>query len=132
MTTTCATNCCNGAEARSAAFDEAPVFSPLADIRETPEAYIVSMDTPGAHADGVSIEVEEGVLTVSARVAQRGPASGEFIRRGYRVGDYRRSLRIGEGVDSASIAATLEAGVLTITLPKAARSRPRKIEVAQR
>lgn len=132
MTTACDANCCNGARAQASAPAEAPVFAPRADIRETPDAFIVSMDTPGALAEDVSIELDEGVLTVSARVAQRGPASGEFIRRGYRVGDFRRSLRIGEGVDSASIAATLEAGVLTITLPKAAQSKPRKIAVAQR
>jgi len=60
---------------------------------------------------------------VQTRVSQR-PLVQE-----YAVGDYRRVFRIGESINSEAIDADYSHGVLTITLPKAAEARSRKIEV---
>ena len=44
-------------------------------------------------------------------------------------GTYRRQLALGEGIDTATISATYENGVLTVTIPLAERAKPRRIEV---
>jgi HSP20 family protein len=49
--------------------------------------------------------------------------------REYPVGGFERTFRVGEGVDATRIDASLEGGVLTITLPKAEAAKPRKINI---
>ena len=44
-------------------------------------------------------------------------------------GIYRRQLSLGDGIDSSSISATYENGVLTVTIPLAERAKPRKIDI---
>ncbi len=110
----------------------APVatFRPEIDIRETPEAYIVVADVPGATAEAVDITLDQGVLTFRATVPTREPAGARRVVREYGVGHYERSFRIGEGVDTDKIGAEVKDGVLTLTLPKAETTRARKIQVA--
>lgn len=107
-----------------------PTYVPAVDIIETPEELRLLIDVPGATQDGVEIEFERGVLSIYARVADRAPGdAGQYLLREYGVGDFARTFRVSEVVDSNNISATLEHGVLTVTLPKAAEARPRKISV---
>lgn len=132
----CNTNCgcASTAETKTtsttAAAPAGATYRPEIDIRETPEAFIVEADVPGATPESVDLTVDQGVLTLRVGVPGRSPDGARRLVREYGVGSYERSFRIGEGVDTEKIGAELKDGVLTLTLPKSETTRARKIKVA--
>lgn len=127
QSTCCATDASTDAHVRRA--QVVPTFRPNADIHETPEAFIVRADVPGARPEGVDVRFEDGVLTLKASVPARKFEHARALSREYGVGDFERAFRVGEGIDTEQIKAELKDGVLTLTLPKAAAVRPRAIKV---
>lgn len=104
--------------------------SPAMDVRETPEAFIIEADVPGAKKDEVQIEVADNVVTVKGeRWSQREEEKKSYHLAERQVGSFRRSVAIPGGFDAGKVAAKFENGVLTITLPKPEEKKPRKIEV---
>lgn len=106
-----------------------PVFTPAVDLVETADEYRLHADVPGVSAAGVDIQFEQNTLTIHARLAPREIKCDRVLAHEYGVGDFRRSFRVGEGIDSAQIRAKLEQGVLTVHLPKSASLKPRRIAV---
>ena len=104
-------------------------YSPTVDIFETDEAITVLADMPGVAADGIDIDVKDGVLTITGTV-QEMESRFEPVYREYGVGGYQRRFTLGDKVDATKISAKLVNGVLNIDLPKADRMRPRRIQVA--
>ena len=104
-------------------------FAPAADMTEGPDAYVLKADIPGARAEDLDILLEKGELTVHARIAPRGAEGRNFVLNEYGVGDFRRSFRIGDGIDQDRIEATVADGVLTLRLPKSDERRPRRVDV---
>lgn len=105
------------------------VYSPAVDILEKPDELLVLADIPGAKAEDIDIQFEDGVLTLHAKVAPRQMEGVEFIQQEYGVGDFLRSFQVSEAIDVAKITAEYSNGVLTLHLPKSAGLRPRKIAV---
>jgi len=93
-------------------------FRPPIDVFESDDAYRIDVDIPGVTAENLELTVDRSVLTVEA---VRDEARG-----------WRRQLRLTDGIDVEAIDAHLEAGVLSLTLPKAATARARRIEVRGR
>lgn len=128
-------SCCNtnGSTAvREPVARERRAYEPNVDIYETADDWVILADVPGVARDGIDLNFDDGVLTVAARVAPRSasPAAGARpLVREYPVGDFERRFRVGDGIDAARINASLDAGVLTVHLPKAESSKPRKIEI---
>ena len=104
-------------------------FAPQVDMLETQDEFRVYVDLPGAVADNVEVQFEDGVLTLHACVPPRQEPDAEYLLREYSVGDYHREFRVGEGVDAAQIAAECRDGVLTLHLPKSPAARQRRIAV---
>lgn len=108
-----------------------PFYRPYADIYELENEYLVRADVPGAEADKIDITYEQGLLTLHAAVPERHDVrSTRWLLREYGEGDYRRTFRVGEGVDPSGISAEYKHGVLTLHLPKSQEVLPRKIQVA--
>lgn len=105
-------------------------YRPAVDVIETPDAYRIVADAPGSSAERVGITFEDGVLTVDAAVEPRANGAGETHRVEYGVGSFHRRFRVHGEIDADSIGASYANGVLTVTLPKARRARPRKIPVS--
>jgi HSP20 family protein len=103
-----------------------PVVTPLVDVFENKDEYLILADVPGTTADALAIHLEESELTIEAkRTAQKGtPMGGEYVAR-----DYVRSFVIPRGVDTTKIDASLKDGVLTLKLPKHETKKPRRIDV---
>lgn len=100
-------------------------LTPPVDIFETEDALTLVADLPGMAKEDLRLGVESGILTIE------GPADagddafyGEFGADGY----YRR-FQLPDNLDLEKVAAELKNGVLTVTLPKAAAARPRRIAV---
>lgn len=109
--------------------DQATYYTPLCDIAETPEAFLLQADLPGAAADSVDISFENGTLAIQAKVAPRQPEDTRFIWQEYGVGHFYRSFHIDTPIDSDGIKAELKNGVLSLYVPKAESARTRKIKI---
>ena len=103
-------------------------FTPRFDIWEDESQYVLSGDLPGVTPEGLDIRFENHELAIWGKVAPRGP-QGQYWTCEYGVGDYYRSFTVGDTVDAQAISAELKDGVLTVTLPKKAEARARKIAV---
>lgn len=104
-------------------------YRPHADVVEAENEFRIAVDVPGATSESVELDLNNGVLTITANVPARERQGAAWLRREYGVGAYRRTFQLGDGIDTEGIAAELAHGVLTVTLPKTAARRSRKIEV---
>ena len=104
-------------------------YVPPADVWETEDALAVAMEVPGVARDAVAIELKDDVLRVEARVDPAKYEGLEPVYTEYGVGHWARAFALPDTVDRERIEARLEDGVLTLTLPKAAEARPRRIAV---
>ena len=87
----------------------------LTDIKDNGDVYVASIELPGYKKGDIKVEANRNTLTVSAE------KDGKV--------EYENTFSIKNDVDMTSIAATLEYGILTLTLPKKEVSKPRKIKV---
>jgi HSP20 family protein len=101
------------------------------DVRETAEALEFTTEVPGLNPSDIELTVENGVLTIAGEKKDTRKEEGEH---GYRLverryGRFERSFRVPSTVEADKVSARCENGVLTITLPKAEKARPRRIQV---
>ena len=104
-------------------------FVPYADIYETDEALTVVLEMPGVEKKDLDVDVEKDVLRVDGRIDFSKYKDMEPVYAEYNVGHYARSFALGSAIDQEKIAASLEDGVLTLTLQKAKHAQPRKIAI---
>lgn len=104
-------------------------YRPNVDIVEYPHELIVLADMPGVTSDGIDINFENGTLTIHGKVQSHEREGATPLSREYGVGDFYRTFRVSEKVDSAKISAEFANGVLTLHLPKVEAVKPRKISV---
>jgi HSP20 family protein len=102
--------------------------TPVADVESTEEGYTVRAEMPGVDRAGLEITVDNGELTILGR-RQKEEYAGEPIYREIRQADFRRVYEVDPAVDATRIAARIDQGVLTLTLPKTESVKPRKITV---
>jgi HSP20 family protein len=105
------------------------VYRPFVDIMEGKDELLLVADMPGARADSIDIQFEDGNLTIQARVEPRHHEKGNLLLNEYGVGNFYRTFRVSEEIDPAKIHAEYTDGVLTVHLPRAEAAKPRKIEV---
>ena len=103
-------------------------WSPLADLSETDNAYVVKVDLPGVNKDQVDIQLQDRELVISGEIAddQNGDRRHRSTRRAGRF-EFRTYLP-GE-VNADAVTAQLSDGVLTVTVPKSEAAKPRKVEI---
>jgi len=107
-------------------------FAPKMDFEERDDAFVLAIDLPGVHPDDVQIDASEDQLVIHGTRHQEKTEGDETRRRIERsFGDFRRSIRLPKNVDRDAIAAGYEHGVLTVTLPKVAKSGPRRIVISR-
>ena len=106
------------------------LFNPPIDIYETPDGLVLYADLPGVTADGLDLQVQDNRLTLFGRVQQRDSAGLCIVHQEYQTGDFLRSFILSDEVDHDRIQAKLSNGVLRVELPRAARAKPRRIEVS--
>ena len=104
-------------------------FRPNVDILEKTDELLIQADIPGASAESVDVDFEDGLLTISAQVPERD-VNREYLMREYEIGDYRRTFRVSEAIDASQITAEYKEGVLTLRLPKSSNVKARKISVS--
>ena len=107
-------------------------WTPPIDVYETQDRYVVAAEVPGLAREHIDLALEESRLTIRGQRIDRNPNAEDAVQfhqveRGH--GAFARTFDFASKIDIESVSADLTNGVLTITLPKAARPPARKIEV---
>jgi HSP20 family protein len=103
-------------------------FTPLTDVRETGDEYLVMVDLPGVKPEDVSIEVTDRTLSISGSRVPVETGETQLVERPY--GSFVRTLALPRGVNEDEIVAEYHDGVLELHVPKPAGQKPRKIAIA--
>lgn len=110
--------------------NDTTVWTPRADVSETDDAYVLHLDAPGLKKEDFSINWKEGVLTVNGeREWENQTERKNYVRVERAFGHFFRSFQLPTSVDGENITANYQDGVLTIQIPKAEESKPRRIEI---
>ena len=91
------------------------------DVRETDKGYMVDIDMPGFKKDDISLDLQNGYLTVSAHrnsSHEDKDDNGRWLRRERYAGSCSRSFYVGEDVKDSDIHASYKDGTLCLELPK--------------
>ena len=114
----------------SEANDTLAGWMPPVDVTEDTDHVRVAAELPGVKPEDVKITLENNVLTIRGEKNQETRSETERVQRYERsYGLFERSFAVPSTVDAEHIGASYENGVLTVTLPKAERAKPRAIEV---
>jgi HSP20 family protein len=93
------------------------------------ESFHLECDLPGIDPKSIDLDVERHLITVTAeRPASAGDA--ELVAAERPRGVFSRQLVLGDNLDTERIAASYDAGVLTLTIPVAEQAKPRKIAIS--
>lgn len=103
-------------------------FTPLADVEETDDAYVVEIELPGVNPDDVDIEISGRRVSVQGERKEKERV-GILRRRERTVGRFRYEVTLAGDVNEDGVEAHLDDGVLTVRLPKPESQRPRRIEI---
>jgi len=104
--------------------------SPAIDMYQTDNDVVVKAAVPGFKADEVQINVTGDVLTIKGELKHEQEKKDKSWQiREHRWGAFERSIALPTGVMSDKARADFENGILTITLPKSEKVKPRTITV---
>lgn len=98
------------------------VLRPAVDIFEDAEGVTLYADIPGVSKDRLNVHVDGQTLLLEGTVENGSRVDLAPAR-------YRRSFTLGRELEPDRIEAKVKDGVLTLTIPKRAENRPRKIEI---
>lgn len=100
------------------------------NIAETETAYVVATELPGVEEQDVHVEMHEAELTIRALRREEAEEKGRTWHRvEHAYGQMTRTIRLPKEVDRNGIEAVLRKGILTVTVPKAAATRPARVQV---
>ena len=103
---------------------------PTADVWENEKEVVYAFDLPGIPEDKISVELEDGALTISAtREREQEVEAGRYFRYERRFGTFSRTIGLPQGVTDADVRAHYEHGVLQVHVAKPEQPKPRKIEI---
>ena len=102
--------------------------SPEVDIYETVEGYVLRAEMPGVNKSGLEVTLDGNEVTITGH-RDRPNLNAQPLFSESREYDYRRAFELDPAIDTARISAKMDQGVLTLTLPKSEKVKPRKITV---
>ncbi|HXB31438.1 MAG TPA: Hsp20/alpha crystallin family protein [Puia sp.] len=105
---------------------------PAINVKETEQEYKISIAAPGLEKHDFDIQLDQGILTISAEKTENKEANGKFSRREYNYSSWTRSFTLPEDALDGKISAEYKNGELRIEVPrsgKKARQEGRKIQI---
>jgi len=100
---------------------------PPVDIYEKQDSLTVLADLPGVKPEGLSINVDDGILTIEGKAEPRNGRN--YAIKEFEASSFFRQFRIAEVIDVEKIRAIMKNGTLNLTLPKIEKAQPRQIRV---
>lgn len=95
---------------------------PAADLYEDEHKYYARFELPGVKKNQIDLELENSVLTISSAQSEKTAESESRI-------SFQRSISVPDGVNLEALSASLEDGILTVTMPKAEARKPLQISI---
>ena len=102
---------------------------PRFSIDRQDDAFVIRVEMPGVPKSGVNIEYHEDVLTLRGERSVLVPADWKPLHQEISTLNYQLRLNVNTPVDDEKLTASLEDGVLTLTLPVKPMALPRQIAV---
>ena len=102
------------------------------DIRDAGDRFILEAELPGFHKEDISLDLKDGILTISASHSENKEdqdKKGQYLRRERRYGSFSRSFDV-TGIDENGITAAYNNGILELSLPKAVPVVPEAKRIA--
>ncbi|WP_027531830.1 Hsp20/alpha crystallin family protein [Bradyrhizobium sp. WSM3983] len=110
--------------------DATKSLTPNIEVTETDKAVEVTAEMPGLERKDVDISIEDDTLTIRGEKKVEEDQKDKNVQHSERIyGMFMRVLQLPPGIDPSSVQATMSNGVLKVTIPKPAKSMPKKIEV---
>ena len=98
---------------------------PAANIIEADDHFDIELAAPGKKKSDFTIELDEGVLTISSETETKSSEKeSSFTRKEFGYSSFKRSFNIPETVSADKISANYKEGILTVSLPKKAEALP--------
>ena len=109
---------------------ENAVWSPLTDISENKDQYILKMDLPGVSKENLKLSFHDGELIISGeRKQEKEDKDSKYHRIERTYGKYYRSFTLPQTIQADKINAEFKDGQLTITVPKSEEAKPKELEI---
>jgi HSP20 family protein len=103
---------------------------PAVDVWETDDELVYAFDLPGIAEDKLSVELEDGVLAVTAERERSEEVQDErFYRYERRFGTFQRAITLPQGVTDDAGKADFRNGVLEVRFAKPEQPKPRRIPI---
>ena len=103
---------------------------PPLDVWETENEIVYAVDLPGVPEDKISVELDDGALTISAERERTQEESDErFYRFERRYGTFSRTFGVPQGVNESDISAGYKDGVLEVHVQKPEQPKPKRIQL---
>jgi HSP20 family protein len=110
--------------------ERAVAFAPAFDVKETKDAYLFKADVPGIQEKDLEVTMTGNRLTVGGkRDQEKEERNDRYYAYERNYGSFTRSFTLPDGADTDKLSATLEHGVLNISVPKKPEVQPKKIAV---
>jgi HSP20 family protein len=105
---------------------------PAVDVWETEDEVVYAFDLPGIPEDKISVEFEDGALTVTGeRERTQESAEDRYYRFERRYGSFGRTIALPQGVTEDAVNADYREGVLEVRVRKPEQPSPRKIQIGK-
>ena len=92
-------------------------WAPAVDVIETEDSYLLFVELPGVRKEDIQVNVRDRRLELSGRRHSLGE-NRNFLRMERSYGPFRRAFDLSAPVETESITADFEAGILRIHVPK--------------
>ena len=102
--------------------------SPEVNIYENKDGYLLQAEMPGVSKDGLDITLEGNEITIVGHRRMPDLPGAVLLRESHQA-DFRRVFELDPAIDTSKVVARMDQGVLTLTLPKSERVKPRRISV---
>ncbi|MCB8982114.1 MAG: Hsp20/alpha crystallin family protein, partial [Ardenticatenaceae bacterium] len=100
------------------------------DVTENDDTFTVKAAVPGMNPDDLDITISDNVLTIKGETHSEETKEDEKVHlQERRLGSFMRSISLPTPVESDNVDATYENGVLTLSIPKAAEVKPKRISI---
>jgi HSP20 family protein len=103
---------------------------PALDVRENEDEIVYALDLPGIPEDKISVELDEGALTISAeRERTEEESKDRFYRFERRYGTFTRTFGVPQGVTESDVQADYKNGVLEVHVKQPVQPKPKRIQI---
>ena len=106
------------------------MWAPRLDVHELDQAFVVEADLPGVRLEDITVSLENNTVVIAGeRQETWSNAEGRPTHRELSYGAFQRAVPLPTAVNTDQVEATYTNGMLTVTIPKAAEARTKRIAI---